>query len=359
MTEKPKFVAAPLESYSTEDQAFFKFWYGHMLNDLMQPPLCSVDHATARYIWDAALSSVDAQPVAWTNQQLCDLLPEGVMWGDNLTPELVREILLAASRVPQAAQPVSPAPSDKEAWEIYSRAQQSAGEKKGFALAIAITQAIIAEVRALAAHPVAPGVPEGFRLEKLYEPERIKVEKIGGGFCCFCKTGSGGVETAAFEFLNAMLSASPSLATERDAVDAQKVRNDALEEAANLLESGSFLHDDAPDARLAQSAAKAIRSLQSQPASAGKDAEDARRWISITDRLPEPNQVVCLVDENRWRNTGGDFDVNVHACGYLASVGHQMYWSCFSEPRGLTLDAFTHWTPVPAISAIAQQESGK
>lgn len=43
-----------------EDKAFFAFWYGHMLNDLMQPPLSNVDHATARYIWNharAALSS--------------------------------------------------------------------------------------------------------------------------------------------------------------------------------------------------------------------------------------------------------------------------------------------------------------
>jgi hypothetical protein len=55
----------------------------------------------------------------------------------------------------QKAQAVAEEISDKEAWEIYSKAQQSAGEKKGVALAIAITQAIAAEVRALAAHPVA------------------------------------------------------------------------------------------------------------------------------------------------------------------------------------------------------------
>lgn len=44
----------PLSEYPAEDQAFYRFWYGHMLNDLMQPPLANVDHATARYIWDAA-----------------------------------------------------------------------------------------------------------------------------------------------------------------------------------------------------------------------------------------------------------------------------------------------------------------
>lgn len=47
-------AGAPLASYPPEDQAFYKFWYGHMLNDLMQPPLANVDHATARYIWNAA-----------------------------------------------------------------------------------------------------------------------------------------------------------------------------------------------------------------------------------------------------------------------------------------------------------------
>lgn len=48
---------APLSSYSPEDQAFYRFWYGHMQNDLMQPPLANIAHVTARYIWDAARSA--------------------------------------------------------------------------------------------------------------------------------------------------------------------------------------------------------------------------------------------------------------------------------------------------------------
>ena len=47
--------AAPPSEYSEADAAFFKFWYGHMLNDLMQPPLVGIPHSVARYIWDAAL----------------------------------------------------------------------------------------------------------------------------------------------------------------------------------------------------------------------------------------------------------------------------------------------------------------
>jgi hypothetical protein len=42
---------------SPKDKAFYAFWYGHMLDELMQPPLANVDHSTARYIWDAATQS--------------------------------------------------------------------------------------------------------------------------------------------------------------------------------------------------------------------------------------------------------------------------------------------------------------
>lgn len=55
MPEHEMLAGAPLSAYSPEDQAFFRFWYAHMLNDLMQPPLANVDHRTARYIWDAAI----------------------------------------------------------------------------------------------------------------------------------------------------------------------------------------------------------------------------------------------------------------------------------------------------------------
>jgi hypothetical protein len=50
-------AGAPLDAYSPEDQAFYRFWYGHMTDDLMQPPLAGISHATARYIWDAARSA--------------------------------------------------------------------------------------------------------------------------------------------------------------------------------------------------------------------------------------------------------------------------------------------------------------
>ena len=47
--------AAPLSDYSKADGDFYKWWYSHMQNDLMQPPLNGVGYRVARYIWDAAL----------------------------------------------------------------------------------------------------------------------------------------------------------------------------------------------------------------------------------------------------------------------------------------------------------------
>jgi hypothetical protein len=52
-----RMVAAPVESYPTQDQAFYAFWYSHMKGELMQPPLAGISHSTARYIWDAAMSA--------------------------------------------------------------------------------------------------------------------------------------------------------------------------------------------------------------------------------------------------------------------------------------------------------------
>lgn len=49
--------AAPLSEYSKADSDFYKWWYGHMQNDIMQPPLNEVGYRVARYIWDAALTA--------------------------------------------------------------------------------------------------------------------------------------------------------------------------------------------------------------------------------------------------------------------------------------------------------------
>jgi hypothetical protein len=61
--------AAPLSDYSKADGDFYKWWYSHMQNDLMQPPLNEVGYRVARYIWDAALrerlAQPEQEPVTW------------------------------------------------------------------------------------------------------------------------------------------------------------------------------------------------------------------------------------------------------------------------------------------------------
>ena len=51
-------IAVPIESYSAEDRAFFAFWYAHMKDDLMQPPLHECSQAVARYIFTAGRERV-------------------------------------------------------------------------------------------------------------------------------------------------------------------------------------------------------------------------------------------------------------------------------------------------------------
>ena len=64
--QKSRIVAASMNSYPEADQRFFNFWYGHMFEDLMQPPLVGIDHATARYIWNAAaIAALQAEPQGW------------------------------------------------------------------------------------------------------------------------------------------------------------------------------------------------------------------------------------------------------------------------------------------------------
>ena len=81
--QKSRIVAASMNSYPEADQRFFNFWYGHMFEDLMQPPLVGIDHATARYIWNAAegdaIAALQAEPqpdAAFVRNLLWDEHPE-------------------------------------------------------------------------------------------------------------------------------------------------------------------------------------------------------------------------------------------------------------------------------------------
>jgi hypothetical protein len=54
--ELPEIKAAQLFDYTKADQDFYAFWYAHMFEDFMQPPLTGISHSVARYIWNAALN---------------------------------------------------------------------------------------------------------------------------------------------------------------------------------------------------------------------------------------------------------------------------------------------------------------
>lgn len=69
--QKSRIVAASMNSYPEADQRFFNFWYGHMFEDLMPPPLVGIDHATARYIWNAAEGAAIAALQAAPQSEHC------------------------------------------------------------------------------------------------------------------------------------------------------------------------------------------------------------------------------------------------------------------------------------------------
>ncbi|AZF37743.1 hypothetical protein C4J88_2963 [Pseudomonas sp. R4-39-08] len=74
-------------------------------------------------------------------------------------------------------------------------------------------------------------------------------------------------------------------------------------------------------------------------------------WIACSERLPELNQVVVMLNTESWMNTGSiDWHCNWHGAGYLCEFGHQ-YWTIFGESRAMSLDAVTHWMPIPESPA--------
>lgn len=53
-TREQVIQAAPPEAYTAEDRAFHAFFYSHMRDEVMQPPLHEIGYVTARYIYAAA-----------------------------------------------------------------------------------------------------------------------------------------------------------------------------------------------------------------------------------------------------------------------------------------------------------------
>lgn len=81
---------------------------------------------------------------------------------------------------------------------------------------------------------------------------------------------------------------------------------------------------------------------------------EASQWVSVKDRLPEPEKPVALINVHKWENCANDLERNIQACGYLSAAAP--YWSIRGE-RATDIDAFTHWKPLnPPIDADKQEE---
>ena len=88
--------AAPNASYSPEDRAFHQFWYSHMFEDLMQPPLIGIPHSTARYIWDAALRTAHVQKPSEIEHVADDVSKNGAELNMSAQQPVAREPLTHA-----------------------------------------------------------------------------------------------------------------------------------------------------------------------------------------------------------------------------------------------------------------------
>ena len=89
---------------------------------------------------------------------------------------------------------------------------------------------------------------------------------------------------------------------------------------------------------------KKVEQEKSAAAEQAKDAPDG--WIAISDRLPEYEVMVVLLDENTTIATGSDYGPYHATCGYLRNSGTQDYWS-IPYRSGVDSTAFTHWMPLP------------
>ena len=76
-------------------------------------------------------------------------------------------------------------------------------------------------------------------------------------------------------------------------------------------------------------------------------------WISVKDKLPELSTLVALLNTDRHMNTGNDdFECNWAGAGWLCHLGHN-YWSIIGETNAMSIDAVTHWMPLPELPEVA------
>jgi hypothetical protein len=93
--------------------------------------------------------------------------------------------------------------------------------------------------------------------------------------------------------------------------------NAAIEAAAKHIERGSFLHDDAPDARFAKEAAKAIRSLKRQSFENKKNDID----VEEVDRLLKTiKYIIGIAERGEGRAIREDETVEAFVLGYVKKL---------------------------------------
>ncbi|MDE1906947.1 MAG: DUF551 domain-containing protein [Rhodospirillales bacterium] len=70
-------------------------------------------------------------------------------------------------------------------------------------------------------------------------------------------------------------------------------------------------------------------------------------WIACGERMPELHQRVAMLNADAWENTPeGRPEQNLTKVGCLEDGGYTRYWSVCGE-RAISLEAFTHWMPLP------------
>ena len=77
-------------------------------------------------------------------------------------------------------------------------------------------------------------------------------------------------------------------------------------------------------------------------------------WISIEDRMPDRYQYILLVNDRYWNAPDEMGGPHVAAVGYLDEIGGQQYFSIFGE-RGMEIESFTHWMPIPEYPVDEEQ----
>lgn len=100
-----------------------------------------------------------------------------------------------------------------------------------------------------------------------------------------------------------------------------------------------------------------IEDLLSEAGTQIQELRAAQEWVPVSERLPEKNTAVDLINVERYVADDNLNEPFVTDVGYWNQLG---YWAIRGE-RGMTRDAFTHWRargPLPPQPAQENAEDG-